>query len=326
MTPSSTELADLANPAAISVDLDDSWAYLRTQGHPNWANAPTVLPQATERLLQLFDKLGIHVTVFLVGRDLENAIGQQSAVAFREAGHEPANHSLLHRFDLAKLPRPAIAADLDASEAAFEAVLGHKPRGFRCPSFGVSPDLISELAARGYAYDSSLLPTFIGPVLRFYHLRSMDPGARKGFRSGHLFGRARDAFLPQKPFRWSGTNLLEFPITTLPIGRIPIHMSYLQGISSRSPNLAESYFRAALRQAGRRGVGLSFLIHPPDVLNEDDAPDLSYLPGMSRPWRAKLNQVHTTLERILEAGPTATHAEITSSLNKQELPELTPNA
>jgi hypothetical protein len=154
----------------------------------------------------------------------------------------------------------------------------------------------------------------------------MDPDARKDFDGRHLFGPARDAFLPQKPFRWSGTKLLEFPITTMPIGRTPIHMSYLQGISSRSPKLAESYFRVALRQAGRRGVGLSFLIHPPDVLDEHDAPELSYLPGMSRPWKAKLDQVRTTLERILEAGPTATHSEIASSLNEQELPELAPKA
>ena len=42
------------------------------------------------------------------------------------------------------------------------------------PGFSVSEDVLLALERRGYRYDASTLPTFIGPLARAFYLRNAD--------------------------------------------------------------------------------------------------------------------------------------------------------
>lgn len=302
-------------PAAlISVDLDDSWAYLRTRGDPRWEEAPTVLDIATERLLDLFAELGITATVFIVGRDARTPAGREAIRAFFDAGHEIASHSLDHRFDLARLHPEEIETDLRRAAEEIASVVGSTPRGFRSPSFGVSAALHRVLSDRGYLYDASLLPTAFGPILRRYHHRSKE--GQVGERQ-EIFGPASDGLLPLEAFAWvhRDFSMREIPVTTVPLLRAPMHMSYLHAIGSMARPAADFYLRSGLALCRWRRLPVSFLIHPPDVLDSEDAPSISYLPGMSVPWREKVDLVRRSLSRIIDGRVVQSHGDYARGLD-----------
>lgn len=286
--------------ATLSLDLDDLWAYLRAHGDPSWEAAPSMLPTAADRLLPLLHELDLTLTVFVVGRDLARPEARAVAAAFADAGHEISSHSFEHRADLAARTEAEIATDLSETATAIAALTGGPPRGFRCPSFGVTPTLLARLVRDGYQYDASLLPTSLGPLLRLLHRASMSKDARQREQHAGMFGGAANALLPLRPFRWQidGRALLELPISTFPLLRTPFHMSYLHVLGSRSGALARSYFNSALHACGARGITPSFLLHPTDVLDTSDAPSLSYFAGMARPWPEKLAHVRDTLTRL----------------------------
>lgn len=306
----------MGNTALISVDLDDSWAYLRAHGDPHWAHAPSVLPVATQRLLDLLDDLDTKVTVFVVGRDSLSSEGSEAIQRWWRHGHEVANHSHEHHFDLANRSPSRINSDIQRSEEAIAEITGAPPVGFRCPSFGVSRTLHEVLDSRGYKYEASLLPTVLGPVLRWYHRRSMENTPESESRSDEIFGPWTDCRLPLAPFRWQhdGFTLLEVPVTTVPLVRLPVHMSYLHALAAVSPHLARGYLKASLQLSRLFSHPVSHLIHPPDVLDEGDAPELAYLPGMRTPWQAKLELVASTLRSILKGHRGQRHIDHVNSL------------
>src|SRR5665811_1622265 len=64
------------------------------------------------------------------------------SAALAAEGHELANHSFTHPYDLVRRSRPAIAAEIDAAHGAIGACAGRAPVGFRAPGYNVSSDVI----------------------------------------------------------------------------------------------------------------------------------------------------------------------------------------
>jgi hypothetical protein len=308
--------------ATLSLDLDDVWAYLRTRGEPDWASTPSILPLAAERLIAVLDDLGLRITVFVVGRDAERAGGQEAITALAQAGHEVASHSYLHRGELATLPAGEIAEDLRRTADAIAAVTGAAPRGFRCPSFGRSPALLQTLVDEGYRYDASVLPTWMAPVLKAFYAVRMRSRDRDGEPAGDLFGPAANALLPLTPFRWStgSGQLLELPVSTVPVLRTPMHMSYQQALGAKSESAADHYLRWGLKLLYARSVPPSFLLHPTDVLDDRDARRLSYFPGMNRPSGAKVAQLRRALAALADRFEVVPLGEAARRLEGARLP------
>ncbi len=114
----------------------------------------------------------------------------------------------------------------------------------------------------------------------------------------HLFGSARDGLQPLKPYRWVAgpQTLIEIPVTTMPLTRVPIHLSYVLYLAGPSPRAALAYFSAALRMCSLRGVQPSILMHPLDFLGVDDVDSLQFFPGMQLTGARKRETVTRCLE------------------------------
>jgi hypothetical protein len=118
--------------------------------------------------------------------------------------------------------------------------------------------------------------------------------------------------------------LLEVPVTTLPMFRVPIHFSYLLYLRQFSRLLAWSYWRFAMRLCAARGVEPSLLLHPLDFLGGDEEPDLSFFPAMSTSGTTKRAFIRDLLAdfayrfRVLPLGQ---HADLIAARN--ELPVRT---
>lgn len=281
--------------ASLSVDLDNQWSYLKTHGDPSWQALPSYLDLVVPRILSFLGERRLRITFFLVGQDAALPGNLEALGAIAAATHEIGNHSYHHEPWLHRYSDAEIADELDRSDEAIQAATGQRPVGFRGPGYSLSPATLRTLAQRGYRYDATTLPTFIGPLARAYYFRRSRLGTAEREQRAALFGSWRDGLLPLRPYRWhlggNGTHLVEVPVTTMPFVRIPIHFSYLLSISAISPRLARAYFQTALWLCHRSGVAPSLLLHPLDFLDGNDVADLRFFPGMDVGYAAKLERL-----------------------------------
>jgi protoporphyrinogen oxidase/peptidoglycan/xylan/chitin deacetylase (PgdA/CDA1 family) len=304
---SSAESPDTTRPthptrptATLSIDLDNLWSYLKTNGDPAWRGFPSFLDVVVPRLLHLLEDREQLTTWFVVGQDAampEHGDLLRSVVA---AGHEVANHSFLHEPWMHRYPVAAIDDELARTEKAIEDATGVRPTGFRGPGYSLSPEVLMALQARGYRYDASTLPTWIGPLARAYYLRGSELDPREREEREALFGGFGDGRRPLAPYRWSlpGGDLVEVPVTTMPGLRTPIHLSYLVYLAELSPAAARTYLRTALAACRRAGVAPSLLVHSHDVLGGDDVPSMRFFPGFKLPGRQKRQFVASCIDLL----------------------------
>lgn len=269
--------------AAVSIDMDNQWSYMKTHGDEGWEKYPSYFSALVPHVLELLDELHLSITFFLVGIDVQRDENAPFVKMITDRGHETGNHSLTHEPWLHLFPRSRILDELQTTHDAIAAVTGNGPRGFRGPGFSWSPDLLSVLVEMGYKYDASTLPTFIGPLARLYYFWTSSLEKEERNTRKKLFGTVADGFRPVRPYTWQlpdSSRVLELPVTTIPIVRTPFHLSYLIYLNRYSPYLMEKYLQVAVTLCKLTGTQPSFLLHPLDVLGGDQVPELRFFPGM----------------------------------------------
>ena len=283
--------------ASLSLDLDNQWAYMKTRGDPGWESYPSYLDLVVPRVLSFFKERNVTVTVFIVGQDAALEKNREALRAIATAGHEIGNHSFRHEPWFHRYPEAEIEADIAAAEEHIGRVTGKRPIGFRGPGYVLSHAVLQVLARRGYQYDASTLPTFLGPVARAYYFMSTKLGEEERMQRKALFGTFRDGLRPIGPYRWvlNPGSLVEIPVTTMPILRVPIHVSYLLYLSAISPALALRYFKMALGLCRFTGTQPSLLLHPLDFLGGEEVPELSFFPAMGLPVDRKMELVREVI-------------------------------
>ena len=300
---------------SVSLDLDNLWSYLKTHGDAGWDEYPSYLDIVVPRVLGFLKGRGHRITWFIVGKDAAEPKHHSVLHSLVTAGHEVANHSFHHEPWLHLYSEAEIDAELAKTEDAIEQATGVRPNMFRGPGFSHSPTLLNVLARRGYRFDASTFPTFLGPLARLYYF-AMAKGlsAEEREKRKKLFGKLSDGFGRLKPYFWHTPSgpLLEIPVTTMPLFKLPIHLSYLLYLGNFSPLLAKAYWQVALLMCRTFGVEISLLLHPLDFMGCDDTTRLSFFPAMKQPHGPKLNLAHelfAMLEKRYELVPMGRHAE-----------------
>ena len=190
------------------------------------------------------------ITFFVVGQDAALERNEKAIRAIADDGHEIGNHSFRHEPWLHRYSLDEIDAELGRAEEAISRVTGQRTIGFRGPGYSLSADVLRVLVDRGYRYDCSTLPTVIGPLARRYYFRSAkliaEQRAERELPVRRRPGRPAPAEA-RTSGRSGGDRLLEIPVTTLPLARVPIHVSYVLYLAAYSPGLARQYFANALR-------------------------------------------------------------------------------
>lgn len=302
--------------ASLSLDLDDEWAYLMTRGDASWLDHPSYLPVVVPRVLNALASIDQRITFFVVGYDAAQPRNHELMRSLTDAGHGVGNHSFRHQPWLHRYSYPELVEEFSRAEDALEASTGIRPTGFRGPGYSLSADVLRVLVERGYRYDASTLPTVIGPLSRAFYFRSADLTAEQRAERSQLFGSWRDGLRPLRAYQWETPGveerLLELPVTTLPLLRVPIHVSYLLYLAAVSPRLAKRYFALALGLCARRGVAPSILLHPLDFLGAEDVSSLAFFPGMDMAGPRKVELVLgfvRELQRRFEVVTVDAHAD-----------------
>jgi hypothetical protein len=288
------------NPlASLSLDLDNKWTYMKIHGDFGWQSFPSYLRIVVPRVLGLLAERRLQITFFIVGQDAALEANAEPLAAISSAGHEVGNHSFSHEPWFHLYEEDKCEDEIARAEAHIERATGHRPLGFRGPGFSSSGTLLNVLLRRGYQYDASSFPTFFGPIARFYyffHMKGLDLAQRE--QRKRLFGTFRDGFRPLRPYllRSGNLDLVEIPVTTMPIVKLPFHLSYILYLSTFSERLALTYFQAALAMCRATRTQPSLLLHPLDFLGCDDTSDLSFFPAMSLPGAKKLALITQMLD------------------------------
>ncbi len=301
--------------ASLSLDLDNKWSYMKTHGDAGWEDFPSYLDVVVPRVLDFLAARGLKITFFVVGQDAAREENRAALRSLTDAGHEIGNHSYAHEPWLHLYPPQELARELSRAEAAIEAATGARTRGFRGPGYSFSMPLLEELARRGYDYDASTFPTFLGPVARLYYFLSAKLSPEERAERKRLFGKLSEGFRSLRPYLWPGLErpLLEIPVTTMPVFKLPIHASYLLYLGQYSPRLAAAYLSFALVLCRVMRVEPSILLHPLDFLGGDDDADLAFFPAMNMPSSQKMEIVGGAIDaltrryRVVPMGEHAAH-------------------
>ena len=278
--------------AAISVDLDEINCYAAIHGlaAPGGA-AHAIYDRALPRLERMFGDEGAPATFFAIGSDLAR---EQNAAALRRlvaAGHEIANHSLSHFYDLTRRDPATMRAEVRGGIEAIERATGVRPVGFRAPGYTITDDLFDVLADLDVAYDSSVFPC---PPYYAAKAVAMAAIAARGRQSRSVLDDPRVLRAPADPYRvgrpyWArGGGVLELPIGVTRGARLPYIGTSVALAGERGARLLTRMI------AGRPLVSLE--LHGIDLADADED-DLAFL----RPHQPDLRKTAAEKERALRA-------------------------
>jgi peptidoglycan-N-acetylglucosamine deacetylase len=299
--------------ASLSLDLDNKWSYMKTHGDAGWDSYPSYLDVVVPRFIDFLAARDLKITVFVVGQDAALERNHDALRLIPDHGHEVGNHSFHHEPWLHLYSEQKIDEEFARTEEALQVATGETPVGFRGPGFSLSPDVLKVLQRRGYQYDCSTFPTFLGPLARMYYFMTAKLNPEEKEERKKLFGTFSEGFKPLRPYLWNleGGRLLEIPVTTMPCFKVPIHVSYLLYLDQFSRTLAMTYWRMALTMCRLAGVGPSLLLHPLDFMGADDDSDLAFFPAMGCGHERKVElvgKVIDSLTRHYNVGPMKDHA------------------
>jgi polysaccharide deacetylase family protein (PEP-CTERM system associated) len=223
---------------ALSFDVEEYFQVANLRGHfprDRWDEVPSRLSVGMDRIFGALEHAKASATFFFLGWIAE----RHPALVRRclDAGYEVASHGYDHAF-LQDLGRAGLEEDLSRTERALAAAGAPFPRGFRASTFTLTPDTawaFEVIAARGYAYDSSVHPVRHPD----YGYPDFEPGISRVETPG-------------------GRSIVEFPVTTVRfLGRnLPVGGGgYFRLLPAALP-------RAALAARERRGTPGALYLHP----------------------------------------------------------------
>jgi peptidoglycan/xylan/chitin deacetylase (PgdA/CDA1 family) len=177
----------------LTFDFDAMSGFIsRGQTTPGWISRGEFGPRVgAPRLLALFRKHGISTSWYVPGHTIETYPDAVKAVV--DAGHEVAHHGWTHR-PPATLTREKEEEELVRGNEAIRRISGRYARGYRSPSWDLSPHSVELMLKHGFVYDSSMMGNDYTP----YYARQGDvielkAPARFGERSP----------LVEMPIHWS---------------------------------------------------------------------------------------------------------------------------
>ena len=295
--------------ACISIDVDTLSSIYKGQGCTRPGGYTFIeFRTGMENMAAFFGRYGIKTTMFMVGNDFKYKGNLGHIRDIHKSGHEIANHSMSHQQGFRWLSAADKEKEINDMGEICRQTTGHKPVGFRSPGWNVDDATIPVLKKLGYQYESSLFPTFLMPLMKFAHWRSMSKQPKPNRTT---MGMWKYMFAPLRPYVTSSQSLarkdrggqdilIEFPISVTPILRIPFFATLLLFTG-------EGFYKTLYKQIRRWNLPVHFQMHLSDFADyslpelADQMPGGSgtYVPqALSTPLEDKLNLFARMIETI----------------------------
>jgi len=168
---------------------------------------------ALPRILALLRKYDIPTSWYVPGHTLETFPDQCRQVF--DAGHEIGHHGWTHR-PPASLSRAEEEEELVRANDSIQGLTGRTARGYRSPSWDLSPHSVELLLKHGFVYDSSMMGNDYTP----YRVRNGDIIT---LEKPAVFGAATK--LIEMPISWSLDDYPHFEFIRTPTWILPGNMN-----------------------------------------------------------------------------------------------------
>jgi peptidoglycan/xylan/chitin deacetylase (PgdA/CDA1 family) len=165
------------------------------------------------RILDLLDRHGIRSSWYIPGHTIETYPDECRRVA--DAGHEIGHHGWTHR-PPASVSREEEEEELVRANEAIRALTGRTARGYRSPSWDLSPHSVELLLKHGFVYDSSMMGDDYTP----YAVRQ---GDRIELEQPAVFGEVTR--LIEMPISWTLDDYPHFEFLRTPTWVLPGNMN-----------------------------------------------------------------------------------------------------
>jgi len=120
------------SPISLSINLDSlNEAY----GFPQKFNDPT-FHEIFNRLEKIADRYNFPLSIFIVGKDLENVKNQYRVKEWHDKGYEIGNHSYNHLFNFGSLNKLNLREEIFKTHEKIYKIIGSEPKGFIAPVWG----------------------------------------------------------------------------------------------------------------------------------------------------------------------------------------------
>lgn len=292
----------------IQIDVDGLWAIFQHFGIDYNEPRDNLYESSLPRFLEIFEAFGIKATLFVVGKDLLSSAKTELLKQAVKKGHEIANHTMTHREGFSFLPSGEKKREIEDAERIIQDKLGVATKGFRTPSNDVDSDTLRILEDKGYLYDSSLMPTYFGPLLKRLKFASL-----KISRRDHYLGRAAYGLAPLAPYHPSSKALwkkgemqiTEVPITTMPGLRFPFHASFT--FAAYHLGLGCSLFKLGYALINMTPLPLNFVFHTNELSDPIYGKNIKRQFGLNLPLPEKQKicaQILNTIKKDFDFVPT----------------------
>lgn len=251
-----------------------------------------VYERGIPKMLEFFNKFGVKVTFFINGIDLDKKINQKLVKQIYIDGHELASHSYFHHFGFSGWDRENKKRDMELNLLWLRKLTGRKKFGFRAPGYDIDDKTIRMVAKAGHLYDSSLYPSLLNPILKWYLTK------RKGVKVSPGYGELKNIWRPDFPHKWFSKDnsfIWEIPVAVFPGIRLPLSSLLVAG-------LPDIYFSLGLKLFKKKQQPLVFLFHAIEFVDADwtTAPiELRHHPSFRLNWEERRKKLERCMVLIL---------------------------
>lgn len=259
----------MKSPISLSINLDSlNEAY----GFPKKFDDPT-FHEIFNRLEKIADRYNFPLSIFIVGKDLENIKNQYRVKEWHDKGYEIGNHSYNHLFNFGSLNKLNLRQEIFKTHEKIYKIIGSEPKGFIAPVWGYSKKLINILIELDYEYDTSSFPSiFLYPMITkicFNHLTNIKKLIKILNRSDWFdpFLKSTEPILLNKNLEINNLkdsqNILEMPLPTLSRTSPCIWHTMLFVLN-------KNYIINQITQLLNTHQSFYYVMHPADFLDDGD--------------------------------------------------------
>ena len=224
-----------------------------------------------DRIEKILKKFDIPITIFIVGKDLENKNNIYYLQKFIDTNDvEIANHSYSHLFNLGSKNVNFIFNEIYKSHEIIYKNLKTEPVGFCSPSWNFSKNITSALVKLNYEYDTSFFNSlWLYPMVAKIFLNHIcDLNIKKSFKLlcrkdyFDMFKHHNKHFFLNCPDNLK-KKILQIPMPSLSQFQIPIWhtVGFIFGFN---------FLEKKIKQFMNKSFFLNYVIHPADILIKND--------------------------------------------------------
>jgi hypothetical protein len=270
----------VTKPGSVSIDLDNLAEYQKFYGYAYDGRFVAKLWRASiPRMVDFLDRNRIKATLFVVTEHLAQTEVREALEYLASTGHELASHTHSHPYPFTALADAALRLEMDTSRKILEDTFGLAVVGFRAPAYDIDARGLRALEALGYAYDSSIMPTVLTPLIVLVSRLKSRWRTRSPFHFSHMLAPLR-IYTPSmgSPVRAQREprSILEMPISVLPYLRYPFYPTFL--------NATGMVGLKAMYLLSRKLSFFNFEMHTIDFVSTGDVSDIACLAGHPGLW------------------------------------------